>query len=82
MIGATNIWTISGGRGEYWIVDPISERMKPHGLDATIKYEPLVEQNGKIQSKILKGLYLRREWLFTEHMPTVTIALKELGVGG
>jgi len=69
-----------GGVREYWIIDPTSQRMEAYALSRAKKYQPLVERDDRIRSAVLKGFYLRRQWLFAERLPKVAAALQELGI--
>lgn len=74
----------SAGVREYWIVDPLSRRSEAYelasdGKDAG-KFVRIDEQDGKLASTVLDGLYLRNEWLWAAPRPKVRDVLKEMGI--
>jgi Uma2 family endonuclease len=66
------------GVREYWIVDPLSQSVEIYSLRAG-KYRLLPERAGKIASRVLKGFYLKPEWLWREKLPRLRDVLKEMG---
>ena len=52
----------SAGVSEYWIVDSLSRLVDAYSLRRK-KYMPIQERDGKISSAVLRGFYLRPEWL-------------------
>lgn len=69
-----------GGVKEYWIVDPLSERIEAYTLGPGKHYVPLKRTNGKINSKVLRGFYIKPEWLWQQPLPTRLKILDEMGV--
>ena len=68
------------GVREYWIVDPSHERFAASALRGK-KYRPVrPDADGRVYSKVLRGLYVRPEWLWRTPLPKVADLLKELGV--
>jgi len=67
------------GIPEYWLIDPLRQRVEFYQLDAEGRYR-LVEPDaqGVYRSAILPGLRLRVEWLW--HTPPVLQVLRELQV--
>ncbi|HZZ41510.1 MAG TPA: Uma2 family endonuclease [Tepidisphaeraceae bacterium] len=66
---------------EYWIIDPNSQRVEAYTLQPrTKRYTRIPESAARIPSKILRGFYLRPEWLFSSPLPKVAAILKELKV--
>jgi Uma2 family endonuclease len=68
-----------GGVGEYWILDPLSQRMEAYTLEdgAFVELEP---KKGVIHSVLLDGFYLRSAWLWRRPLPKVLTIQKELGI--
>ncbi len=70
----------AAGVREYWIVDPLTRRFEANGLHRK-KYCLLpVDDDGRVHSKMLKGLHVRPAWLWRSPLPKVGTVLKELGV--
>jgi Uma2 family endonuclease len=55
------------GVPEYWIIDEIEETITFLRLGADGKYREIRPKNGEYRSAVLKGFWLRPEWLF--HVP-------------
>lgn len=68
----------AAGVREYWVIDPLSQTLDVYALRGR-KYRPLVARDGKFESRVLPGFYLRPEWLFGGRRPKVAEVLKELG---
>jgi len=69
----------SAGLREYWIVDPLSRRMDAYTLGRSKRYSLIHPDNdGRIHSKVLKGLYIRPKWLWQSPLPKLAGVLKEL----
>ncbi len=66
------------GVREYWIVDPISEKVEAYRLGRNRKYAMIGEQDGKISSTVLSGFYLKPAWLLQERFPKVSALLREM----
>lgn len=64
---------------EYWVIDRQAQRVDVYGLSRG-KYKPLMVKDGRFTSSVLKGFYLRPEWLLAEAPPRLGIVLKALGV--
>jgi len=57
------------GVSEYWIIDPLQQRVEFHRLRAG-RYEPVpLEQNRIFRSAVLEGFWLDVEWLLAEPLP-------------
>lgn len=57
----------AAGVPEYWLVDPIRSRVSVFGRDAAGRYVTLFEGGeGVCASRVLPGLRLRVEWLWSE----------------
>ena len=70
------------GIREYWVFDPIAQRVSAYALGRTKRYVAIPEADGKIASVVLKGFYFRPKWLHSADLPTVANVLKELGSHG
>jgi Uma2 family endonuclease len=57
----------AAGVPEYWIIDEIEETITLLRLGADGKYREVKPKKGEYQSTVLKGFWLRPEWLF--HLP-------------
>jgi Uma2 family endonuclease len=69
----------ASGLREYWIVDPMSQRIETYSPGEDGKYVRIAEVDGKIPSTVLPGFYLRNAWLWANPRPTVSSLLGELG---
>jgi Uma2 family endonuclease len=70
----------SAGVREYWIIDPSSKRVEAYGLGRDKHYKQIDEKQEMIFSKVLRGLYIRPQWLWQSPLPKVAGVLKELGI--
>lgn len=69
----------AAGVREYWIVDPLSREIEAYARRAE-KFKLIQPAKGKLASTVVKGWYLRPEWLWSEPRKRVLAALAELGV--
>lgn len=69
-----------GGIREYWVIDTSSRKLEASMLGRSKVYKPIVEKDGKVSSTVMKGFYLRPEWLWQPKLPRTTEVVKELGV--
>ncbi len=68
------------GVREYWIADPRHERFAAYALHGKA-YRPIhPDDDGRVHSRVLKGLHVRPAWLWRSPLPKVATVLKELGV--
>jgi Uma2 family endonuclease len=70
----------SAGVREYWIVDPMAQRVEAYRLAEDGEYAVIGHQEGRLASTVLPGFYLRPAWLWQETLPNPLAVLKELGV--
>jgi Uma2 family endonuclease len=70
------------GVREYWVVDPLSQRVELYRLGKNKRYQLVPEAEGRIASAVLPGFYFRTKWLWQPKLPRVSTVLKELGVRG
>lgn len=67
------------GVKEYWVADPLIRRFEAYALYRG-KYRALpTDDDGRVHSKLLKGLHVRPEWLWRKPMPRVSTVMKEQG---
>jgi Uma2 family endonuclease len=71
----------SAGVREYWIVDPLMEKLEASRLVGGT-FEQIAEIDGRVASEVLPRFFLRPKWLWQEPLPKVRDVLRELGVLG
>ena len=70
----------AAGVREYWIVDPLIRQFRAYALTRR-KFRPIAsDEDGRVQSRLLKGLHVRPAWLWRTPLPSVEGALKDLGL--
>ena len=63
---------------EYWIIDYNRRTVNFYGFDASEKYQLLhLSAEGKFESRVIEGLWIKTEWLWREELPNLTEVLKE-----
>ena len=67
-------------RGHQPIVDALSKTVEVYVLGREKKYRRLIEAGGKLDSKVLRGFYLRTEWLWQRPLPKLARVMKELHI--
>ena len=72
----------AAGVREYWIVDPMSEDLEVHTLDAEGRFRPLPVIEGHLESTVLNGFRLRAEWLRQSPLPNAWRTVRSLGLPG
>lgn len=66
---------------EYWLIDPEEKRAEFFQLGDDGKYFPApVGEDGVYRSAVLKGLWIKVEWLWQDPLPPVLDILKDWGV--
>lgn len=66
------------GVREYWIIDPLSQKVEVYALGRDGKFKLVSEKAGKISSKAIAGFYLKPEWLWSGKFPKVSALLREM----
>src|SRR5687768_10592864 len=67
-----------GGVREYWLIDPERKRAEFYRLGRDKQYHLMPADDGTFHSAVLKGFWLRVEWLWQR--PKLKAALAELGL--
>jgi Uma2 family endonuclease len=68
-----------GGVREYWLLDPLRKRAEFYRLGRDKLFHPMqVDESGVFRSAVLKGMWIRVEWLWQR--PKVMKVLKEWGL--
>jgi Uma2 family endonuclease len=68
------------GVPEYWVIDRPAGRMETYALSRGGTYRRLEEQQGRLRSAVLRGFYLRPQWILADNRPRVGAVLREMGV--
>ncbi|MGD0464106.1 MAG: Uma2 family endonuclease [Tepidisphaeraceae bacterium] len=69
----------SSGVREYWVVDPLAKRVDAYTLGRSKRYSLIQpDDEGRIHSKTLKGLFVQPQWLWRSPLPKLSGVLKEL----
>lgn len=63
---------------EYWIVDPLREKVALLRLGPGGKYRRVQPRKGELHSRALPGFWIRPEWLWQEPRPKMATILAEL----
>lgn len=59
----------TGGVGEYWIVDPLRNRVEAYRLGGS-GYDPIApDEDGRLWSKVMDGMWIDPAWLRSEPLP-------------
>lgn len=66
------------GVREYWIVDPLEERLLLYRLGSARAYRAIRPRGGRYFSEVLPGWWLKAEWLWQDPLPSSTVLLREL----
>jgi len=70
----------AAGVKEYWVIDPNRRTANFYGFDENGKYQLLPIENGKFESRVIEGFWMRTDWLWRETLPDLMTVLKELKV--
>jgi Uma2 family endonuclease len=66
------------GAAEYWIIDPIQERVEFLGLEEDRYQLAPLEENRLFRSRALAGFWIDVDWLLAVPLPPATGCLKEI----
>ncbi|HYF50850.1 MAG TPA: Uma2 family endonuclease [Planctomycetota bacterium] len=69
----------SAGVREYWIVNPGNQKLEAYRLERG-KFVAIPERQGRVTSHVVKGFYLKPEWLWQRPLPSALKVLREMGV--
>lgn len=70
------------GVREYWVLDPMAGQLEAYSLSRGGRYERIPERAGKIPSAVVKGFYLRTQWLGEQRRPKLAGALRDMAAKG
>jgi Uma2 family endonuclease len=70
----------AAGVREYWIIDPRNEHMGVYGLSSEGTFQLIHEREGRVDSEVLPGFFLKSAWLWQDPLPSELDILRELGV--
>jgi Uma2 family endonuclease len=63
------------GVREYWIIDPLTETVELYVLGRNKKYRRILAIDDKLKSQVLRGFYVREEWLWRRPLPKLARVL-------
>jgi Uma2 family endonuclease len=63
---------------EYWIVDPEREQLEVYRLTEDRYESVFMGTEGRVESEVLDGLWMRAEWFWQQPLPKVIDVLSEL----
>jgi Uma2 family endonuclease len=66
------------GVKEYWIVDELQQRVTLLRLGRQGHYREVKAKQGILKSRVLKGFWLRPDWLWQKRLPLRIKVLKEI----
>ena len=66
------------GVPEYWIADEMQCKVTLLRLAANGKYREVRPRNGELHSRVLKGFWLRLDWLWQKPLPKKNKVLREI----
>ncbi|HEX8681751.1 MAG TPA: Uma2 family endonuclease [Ardenticatenaceae bacterium] len=67
------------GVPEYWLIDPNRKTIELYHLDEKGRYRAVTPREGKWESSVIPGFFLRAEWLWADPQPRYQDVLAELG---
>jgi Uma2 family endonuclease len=71
----------AAGVSEYWVIDPLAERVELYVLSADKKYDSIAEREEWLVSTAISGFRIRPEWLWPATRPKVADALRMISAG-
>ena len=70
----------AGGVREYWMIDPDEEELLVHALDPSGRFRRVEAVEGRVDSAVIPGFFLREEWLWQSPLPSKRAVLREMGL--
>lgn len=70
----------AAGIPEYWIVDPARQQLEVYRLEGERYQVAFMGEEGRVESGVLEGLWVRAEWLWPRPLPRLLEVLSELGL--
>jgi Uma2 family endonuclease len=68
----------AAGVKEYWIINPNRRTAIFYGYDENRKYKMLpISPDGNFESLVIKGLWIKLDWLWQEELPNLMDVLRE-----
>lgn len=68
----------AAGIPEYWIVDPEREQLEMYQLEGERYEVAFMGENGRVESDVLGGFWMRAEWFWQRSLPRLLDVLSEL----
>lgn len=69
------------GVPEYWLIDPLRERVEAYRLGAGGVYEPVATGDPPVlRSEVLPGLWIPVAWLWQQSLPLMPAVFREWGL--
>lgn len=65
------------GVKEYWIIDPNRRTANFYGFDENGKYQLLPIEEGRFESRVIEGLWIKTDWLWKDELPNLMDILKD-----
>jgi Uma2 family endonuclease len=69
-----------GGVKEYWLIDPERDSAEFYLLRRDKRYHLMPIEDGILRSVVLKGMWIRVDWLWQRPLPKALTVLKEWGL--
>ena len=70
----------AAGIPEYWIIDPERKQLEVYRLVENRYESAFMGGEGRVESTVLNGLWVRAEWFWQRPLPKVLDVLSELGL--
>ncbi|HEX8521702.1 MAG TPA: Uma2 family endonuclease [Tepidisphaeraceae bacterium] len=70
----------SAGVREYWVIDPSSQRVAAYVLRGGRYVQTRPQRDGRINSRVVRGFFIRPEWFLAAKLPEATVILRQLGL--
>ena len=68
------------GIPEYWLIDPERQQLELYHLGEDGRYRTISPREGRYESAVIPGFYIRAEWLWADSAPFYLDVMKEFGV--